>query len=175
MTPEFLSPPILVTVGLFLFSLVVLGLWVFWRSAGPRVSVSVVDSLLTPTEQLFHRSLDIALEGRLQVLCKVRLADLLQVTGNDTKERHRLFRRIAAKHVDFLLVGPETLEPVLAIELDDSSHDRTDRKQRDQFLDELFAVAEFPLLRVKAAASYSPRQILRAIAEITDQLEWNRR
>jgi Protein of unknown function (DUF2726) len=175
MIPEFLSPPVLVTGGLFLFSLVVVVLWVFWRSSGPKVYVSVVDSLLTPTEQLFRRSLDIALDGRLQILCKVRLADLLQVRGHDAKERQRLFRRFAAKHVDFLLAEPETLEPVLAIELDDSSHDRIDRRQRDQFLDELFAVAEFPLLRVKAAASYSPRQILRAIEEITEKLEWNSR
>jgi hypothetical protein len=92
------------------------------------------------------------------------------VASNDSKERHRLFRKIAAKHIDFLLVEPDRLEPVLAIELDDSSHSRSDRRERDQFLDELFGIVNFPLLRVKAAPSYSPRQILRAVEEIAGQL-----
>jgi hypothetical protein len=170
MTSEFLSPTILWVGGCFLCCLLGVGLWTFWRSVEPKVYVSVVESLLTPAEQLFYRSLDLAIAGRLQILCKVRLADLFQVASNDSKERHRLFRKIAAKHIDFLLVEPDRLEPILAIELDDSSHSRSDRRERDQFLDELFGIVEFPLLRVKAAASYSPRQILRAIEEIAGQL-----
>jgi hypothetical protein len=173
MISEFLSPTTLWIGGCFLGCLLGLGLWIFWRSAKPKVYLSVAESLLTPAEQLFYRSLDIAVAGRLQVLCKVRLADLLQVASSDSKERQRLFRKIAAKHLDFLLAEPGTLEPILAIELDDSSHDRSDRRQRDQFLDELFGIVEFPLLRVKAAATYSPRQILRAIEEVAGQLEWN--
>ncbi len=175
MISEFLSPTILWIGGCFLCCLIGLGLWTFWRSGEPKVYVSVVESLLTPAEQLFYRSLDVAIAGRLQILCKVRLADLFQVVSNDSKERHRLFRKIAAKHIDFLLVEPSRLEPILAIELDDSSHSRSDRRERDQFLDELFGTVEFPLLRVKAAASYSPRQILRAIEEIAGQLAWNSR
>jgi Protein of unknown function (DUF2726) len=170
MISEFLSPIVLWIGGGFLFCLFVIGLWIFWRSAEPRVYLSVVESLLTPAEQLFYRNLDLAINGRLQILCKVRLADLLQVSSNDSKERHRLFRKIAAKHIDFLLVEPGKLEPILAIELDDASHDRANRKQRDRFLDELFGIVEFPLLRVRAAASYSPRQILRAIEEVAGEL-----
>jgi hypothetical protein len=166
----FLSPPILWVGGCFVCCLIGLGLWTFWRSVEPKVYVSVVESLLTPAEQLFYRSLEIAVVGRLQILCKVRLADLLQVTSSDSKERHRLFRKIAAKHVDFLLAEPGTLEPIVAIELDDSSHERSDRRQRDQLLNELFRVVEFPLLRVKAAGSYSPRQILQAIEEVAGQV-----
>jgi Protein of unknown function (DUF2726) len=175
MISEFFSPTVLWIGGGFLCCLLGLGLWTFWRSAEPKVYVSVVESLLTPAEQLFYRSLDAAIAGRLQILCKVRLADLFQVAGNDPKERHRLFRKIAAKHIDFLLVEPERLEPILAIELDDSSHNRSDRRERDQFLDELFGIVDFPLLRVKAASSYSPRQILRAVEEIAGQMEWNSR
>ncbi len=134
MISEFLSPTILWVGGCFLCCLIGLGLWTFWRSVEPKVYVSVVESLLTPAEQLFYRSLDLAIAGRLQILCKVRLADLFQVASNDSKERHRLFRKIAAKHIDFL------------------------------------GIVDFPLLRVKAAASYSPRQILRAIEEIAGQL-----
>ncbi|HZC36516.1 MAG TPA: DUF2726 domain-containing protein [Chthoniobacterales bacterium] len=170
MYSEFLSPTFLWIGGGFLCSLVGLGFWIFWRNVEPRVYISVVESLLTPAEQLFYRSLDTAVSGRLQIFCKVRLADLLQVASSNTKERHRLFRKIAAKHIDFLLVEPGRLEPILAIELDDSSHNRSNRRQRDEFLDELFELVEFPLLRVKATASYSPRQILRAIEEAAGEL-----
>jgi Protein of unknown function (DUF2726) len=175
MISEFLSPTVLWIGGGFLCCLLGVGLWTFWRSAEPKVYLSVVESLLTPAEQLFYQSLDAAIAGRLRIHCKVRLADLFQVRSNDSKERHRLFRKIAAKHIDFLLVEPDRLEPILAIELDDSSHNRSDRRERDQFLDEIFRIAEFPLLRVKAASSYSPRQILRAVEEIAGQIEWNSR
>src|SRR6266576_5431038 len=148
MISEFLSPTILWVGGCSLCCLLGLGLWTFWRSVEPKVSVSVVESLLTPAEQLFYRSLDLAIAGRLQILCKVRLADLFQVASKDTKERHRLFRKIAAKHIDFLLVEPGKLQPVIAIELDDASHNRADRTQRDRFLDELSGIVDFPLLRV---------------------------
>jgi Protein of unknown function (DUF2726) len=170
MFSEFLSPTFLWIGGGFLCCLVGLGLWVFWRPVEPKVYISVVESLLTPAEQLFYRSLDAAVGGRLQIFCKVRLADLLQVASSNAKERHRLFRKVAAKHIDFLLVEPGRLEPILAIELDDSSHNRADRRRRDEFLDELFDLVEFPLLRVKATGSYSPRQILRAIEEAAGEL-----
>src|SRR6266550_6900821 len=124
MISEFLSPTVLWIGGCFLGCLFVIGLWISWRSAEPRVYVSVVESVLTPAEQLFYRNLDLAVAGRLQILCKVRLADLFQVASKDTKERHRLFRKIAAKHIDFLLVEPGKLQPVIAIELDDASHNR---------------------------------------------------
>ena len=101
MISEFLSPTILWIGGCFLCCLLGVGLWTFWRSVEPKVYVSVVESLLTPAEQLFYRSLDLAIAGRLQILCKVRLADLFQVASNDSKERHRLFRKIAAKQTTF--------------------------------------------------------------------------
>lgn len=54
------------------------------------------------------------------------------------------------------------LEPVLAIELDEKSHQRKDRKDRDAFVDQVFQAAALPLLHVPAAkgdqleASYLP-------------------
>ena len=37
---------------------------------------------------------------------------------------------------------------MLAIELDDDSHERADRKRRDIFVNELFAATGIPLLRI---------------------------
>ena len=50
-------------------------------------------------------------------------------------------------------------EPVMGVELDDASHARPDRQDRDEFVDQVFEAAGLPLLRVRAAASYSPQHI----------------
>ncbi len=47
-----------------------------------------------------------------------------------------------------------SLQPVLGIELDDSSHDRKDRKERDEFVDSLFAHAGLGILHVPTARAY---------------------
>ena len=39
--------------------------------------------------------------------------------------------RIHAKHIDFVLCDPGNLQPILCIELDDPSHNRPDRIERD--------------------------------------------
>ena len=44
--------------------------------------------------------------------------------------------------------------PVALIELDDRTHQRRDRRDRDLFLNEALAAAGVPILRVPAAASY---------------------
>jgi very-short-patch-repair endonuclease len=73
---------------------------------------------------------------------------------------------IACKHVDFVLVDAEDLHPVAAIELDDSSHQRADRIKRDALLNNLFAKAEFPLIRFPTAPNYDLARIHHALREI---------
>jgi hypothetical protein len=160
-----LSP---VTIGLaclFVLGCVIVLIWVFRGSRGPAVYLSVVESLLTPAEQLFYEQLDLVIDGRLQILCKVRLADLIQVESRQPEERNRVFRRIASKHIDFVLVEPGNLAPMLAIELDDSSHERADRRERDEYLEELFETVRFPLLRIKASATYNRRALVDALEQ----------
>ena len=40
--------------------------------------------------------------------------------------------------MDFLLADPEVLEPVLLIEVDDSSHETAARQSRDDFVDGVY-------------------------------------
>jgi hypothetical protein len=160
-----LSP---ITIGLacvFVLGCIIVLIWVFRGSGTPAVYLSVVDSVLTPAEQIFYEQLDLVIDGRLQILCKVRLADLIQVESRHSEERNRVFRRISSKHIDFLLAEPGNLAPVLAIELDDSSHDRPDRRERDEYLQELFETVRFPLLRIKASASYNRRALVDALEQ----------
>jgi hypothetical protein len=143
-------------------------IWVIRFFLQPTVQVEPVETLLTAAEQKFYEALDAAIDGRLVILSKVRLADLFIVTSASRPARHRVFRSIACKHVDFVLAEPENLRPIAAVELDDSSHQRADRRRRDQLLDDLFEKAEFPLLRFRTAASYSPRVIEERVEEVVE-------
>jgi very-short-patch-repair endonuclease len=152
--------------------LALLLMWLFTRlgrKPKPDVYLTLVDSLLTPAELKFYQTLKLAVEDAMLICCKVRLADLLSVTSLDPAERQKLFRRIAAKHVDFVLADPTDLEPFAAIELDDSSHDRSDRRERDVFVDRLFETVGFPIIRVKAAGRYNVRELREQIASAKRQ------
>ncbi len=51
------------------------------------------------------------------------------------------------------------MRPILGVELDDATHARRDRQDRDHFVDEVFEAAGLLLLRVRAASGYVPQQI----------------
>ena len=135
----------------------------------PTVYIESVESLVTPAEQRFYEALDEAVDGRLLILSKVRVADLLSVTSESRSARYRVFRSIASKHVDFVLVEAKNLRPLAAIELDDSTHRRLDRRKRDELLDDLFAKANLPLIRFKTGSTYNPRSIEAQIEQALGQ------
>jgi hypothetical protein len=121
------------------------------------------DHLLTAAERSFYRVLIQAVEGRYYVAWKVRMADVLWVPGSGS-DRQRHLNRILAKHLDFVLCHPESSAPILAIELDDSSHREGKRRKRDSFVDAALDAADLPLLRVPVRKSYSPRELADMIA-----------
>lgn len=131
----------------------------------PTVYVSPVKSLLTPAEQRFYETLDFAVDGQYHILAKVRIADLFELQSRSRSARQRLFWSIACKHIDFLLVEHGDFRPVAAVELDDSTHQRPERRNRDQFLDELFAQANLPLLRFRTERVYLEKDVSLKIRE----------
>lgn len=56
------------------------------------------------------------------------------------------FCHINGKSVDFVLVGKESYKIICVIELDDLTHDRSDRKERDEELEHL--VGQVSLARI---------------------------
>src|SRR5262249_35060287 len=113
-------------VGMILLLLLA---WFVKYITEPTVYIEPVESLITPAEQRFYKAVDQAVDGRLMILSKVRVADLLSVTSESRSARYRVFRSIASKHVDFVLVEAKDLRPLAAIELDDSTHRRPDRRK----------------------------------------------
>lgn len=99
--------------------------------------------LLSPPEARFHEVLAAISGGRVHIMCKPRLADVF-----DHAKENGAFQAISQKHVDFLVCRPGDWMPMLGIEVDDSSHNREDRKKRDWFVNNLFAHVGVPLLRI---------------------------
>lgn len=121
-------------------------------------------AFLTPPEQQFYIRLMEAVGAEVIVCAKVRLADVIDVRA-DALDWRAAWNRIAAKHVDFLLVAPANQQPLLAIELDDSSHFQPRRQVRDEWLDRAMVAAGMPLLRVRVKRDYDPAALRRAIEQ----------
>lgn len=119
------------------------------------------DDFLSPAELSFFRVLQLAIGDRWVISCKVNLTDLFFVPRGEGQLSWR--NRIDRKHVDFVLCDPATMHPRLGIELDDSSHQREDRQDRDLFVNEVFDAAALRLLRIPAARTYSVSDIAAAI------------
>jgi very-short-patch-repair endonuclease len=119
-------------------------------------------SLLTPAEQQFYHALNAAVGDRFAICPMVRISELLQVR-KEAADRGAWQGRINSKHIDFVLCDPQSLSPRACIELDDATHEQPERQARDAFLNESFAAAGLPLLRVMTAKLYDARQLNEAI------------
>jgi len=106
---------------------------------------------------------------------KMRLADVFFVVrpNENAAARNRIaadaaegsgrLTSFAAKHVDVLLCGPATMRPLAGIELDDVSHVRPDRQERDVLVEKVFEAAGLSLVRFPAQRAY-------ALAEVATRL-----
>lgn len=117
--------------------------------------------LLTRNESAFFRVLKALMPDQFEISCKVRLADIVTYSLD---KRHAPANRIRQKHVDFVISSASSSRIVAAIELDDSSHARADRRARDAFLDQLFAQIGVKLVRVRATWHYDRESVAECLA-----------
>lgn len=91
-------------------------------------------SLLTRNEWYQFQKLKEIADVKGYVICpKVRLFDIIEPKKGHEKYKTLMYK-IQAKHVDFLICD-KNMNIKAIIELDDSSHDRKERKERDAFVD----------------------------------------
>lgn len=115
------------------------------------------DDFLSPAEKSFYHVIKGMMGNYFTICPKVSLSDLFFVTRPN--ENKSAYNRINRKHVDFVICEPQTMTPQFAIELDDSSHDRVDRVERDAFVDSVFEAAQLPLLHIPVQLSYSTNEL----------------
>lgn len=113
---------------------------------------------MTKSERNFFILLNQAVGSDFYVFPQIHLSSLLneKIKGQNWQ---RAFYHINGKSVDFVLCSKSTLEPVLAIELDDASHNREDRRARDLEVERILANANFPLIRLKTSTKVTKEML----------------
>jgi very-short-patch-repair endonuclease len=107
------------------------------------------------SEMEFYKILrDEILGQKFVALVQVPLARIIDVRGKSFGRFDAERTRIDKKIIDFLICNKEDLRPRVALELDGSSHADAARSERDEFVDKLFGLFNFPLIRIQKADTY---------------------
>ena len=80
----------------------------------------------------------------MQILAKIRLADLIEV-NQGTNEWNKYFAKIKSKHIDFAIA--DNMKIIVIIELDDKSHEKQNRIERDEFVDAALTKTGYKIIR----------------------------
>ena len=140
-----------------------LGLLGLRRKAAPAPAgmpqVMVSTKFVSGAEADFFRVLRAVVGDRGHVLAQVSLGRLLYFPGTNATNpgRARWWNKVCQKSIDFLVCEPATLKPVVAIELDEPSHDAPKRQARDEEVNALLKAAGLAALRVPTRRNYDTR------------------
>ena len=123
--------------------------------------------VITKNELNFYNVLmQIAKELDLVVFSQVSLYNILETKQDlDYKTKTIYFNKIAAKSIDFVLVDKNNCRIKLCIELDDITHKKEKRIERDKFINQLFKELEINLLRYPVFQIYYKDTLKRKIQE----------
>ena len=117
---------------------------------------------LTKAEHEFYKALVQAVGQDYIIFAQVHLPTLLdeKVVGQYWKAA---FRHVSQKSVDFVLCDKAYISPKLAIELDDRSHERPDRQDRDIEVERILKGAGMPLLRIQNHGTFNSQDLAQKI------------
>ena len=123
-------------------------------------------SLLSKAEVAFHKVLLEAVP-EAPIFPKVRVADVMDAAERWSGD----FLRISQKHFDWVLCHPISFEPLIAIELDDSSHQWSEKQRKnDQVKDDAAREAGIALLRFPWQREYDVAAVRERIAVVLDKV-----
>jgi len=117
-------------------------------------------SLFTFRERVFFQALLEDVGSQYAVFAKVRLGDIIWL-ANEPENRKYHINQLLCKHFDFLLCEKGMYKPLLAIELDDSSHDKYEHHERDEFKDKVCEDIGLKLWRPRVQQDY-PKDFIAA-------------
>jgi len=130
-------------------SFIIFVVWLVRRRKAPDIT-KLYDPvpILTDREfEFYERLRPVAEEFGLQIFTKIRLADLIVPKPKaENPFWMECFNKIRSKHIDFALAD-ENAAIVMLIELDDSTHDRPDRAERDDFVNAVLENTGYILIR----------------------------
>lgn len=134
---------------------VVLGVVIIIAIKAPRLSQSGFlqfrrkSSLLTENERQFFSVLESIVGLDRVVFAQVRLADFISATSTGIRGLHR----ITSRSVDFVVCDRITMSVIGCIELDDRSHAKPKRRERDRDVDAILRACGIPLVHMPAKSN----------------------
>ena len=130
----------------------------------PKYRYARKQFFLTRAEHEFYDALIVAVGDKYHVFAQVHLPTILdnKVKGQDWRAA---LAHINRKSVDFVLCDKTYISPKLAIELDDKSHERPDRQERDKEVERILADAGVQLLRIENKGHFDPAELAQRINE----------
>ncbi len=114
----------------------------------PEYQYRKKDCIMTESEGECFKALFGVVGDKYYIFPQVHLPAFLDHKIKNGQYWQGAFRHIDEKSVDFVLCDKQNLSPKLAIELDDWSHERYDRQERDREVERILKDAGMPLLRI---------------------------
>lgn len=105
--------------------------------------------IMTDTEVLFFAKLQKAVP-EYYIFSQVQLSRIIKPSEEAGSDKSFWFNRICRQSVDYVLVDKDAQTMLLAIELDDWTHDSASRNKADEKKDKALASAGLPILRFHA-------------------------
>ncbi|TXI92370.1 MAG: DUF2726 domain-containing protein [Burkholderiaceae bacterium] len=130
----------------------------------PKYRYTRKQFFLTRAEHECYDALVAAVGDKYHVFAQVHLPTILdnKVKGQDWRA---VLAHINRKSVDFVLCDKAYISPKLAIELDDKTHERPDRQERDKEVERILADTGVPLLRIENKGRFDPADLALRINE----------
>ena len=128
------------------------------------------DFFMSRAEHECYDALINAVGDKYYIFSQVHLHSIIdhKVVGQNWR---RAFGHINQKSVDFVLCDKEYISPKLVIELDDQTHKRQDRKDRDKIVEEILTDVGLPLLRLQNHGDFNSNDLLEKINIILNNSE----
>ena len=125
-------------------------------SKRPQYKYAKKKYFMTNAERQFYERLHSIFGDKLYIFPQAHLPSFLNhaVKGQNWKGALSTIQR---KSVDYVLCDKANISPIIAIELDDWSHDAPNRQQRDTLVGAICEQAGMPLVRFRDVSNLSSR------------------
>lgn len=135
-----------------------------YNKAAPDYKYTQKDTVMSVAEASFYKRLETVVDGKYYIFPQVHLSSLML---NKTYGKYNKlgFQRIQRRSVDYVLCDKETMAPVYAVELDDSTHDCAKRQTRDSMVENMLAEIDLPLIRFRNVSKVSDADIEKKFAD----------
>lgn len=121
--------------------------------------------IMTDSEVQFFKKLQLALPDFL-IFSQVQLSRIIEPSDEAGNDRQFWFNRVCRQSVDFVLIDKDYQTVLIAIELDDWTHESQTRQKQDAKKDKALASAGIPIIRFHAEKMPSIEMIRTDVLEV---------